>query len=100
MTGPFGCGGLVTIDSETGQVTHSGQYWAFMHYSKVIQRSARVIASEGEITGVSHVAFENPDNTYVLALNNKGSKQVVPVQLGTQALDVPLEENSVTTIAW
>ena len=27
--GPFSCGGLVTIHSQTKEITRSGQYWAF-----------------------------------------------------------------------
>jgi len=27
--GPFPCGGLVTINSESKEITRSGQYWAF-----------------------------------------------------------------------
>src|ERR1019366_1519978 len=33
-------GGIVTIHSETQKITRCGQYWAFAHYSKVIQRGA------------------------------------------------------------
>ena len=36
--GPFSCGGLLTVDSKTHQLTRSGQYWAFAHYSKSIAR--------------------------------------------------------------
>src|SRR5258708_9086546 len=33
--GPFPCGGLVTLHSQTREVTRSGQYWAFGHYARV-----------------------------------------------------------------
>jgi glucosylceramidase len=29
--GPFPCGGVVTINSQTKEITRSGQYWAFAH---------------------------------------------------------------------
>jgi glucosylceramidase len=98
--GPFKCGGLVTIDSKTGELTRSGQYWAFTHFSKVIQRNARVIASYGDMIGIHHVACENPDGSHVLVVSNKGAKQSVPVISGNYVVDLPLDEDSVTTLQW
>jgi glucosylceramidase len=98
--GPFKCGGLVTIDSKTGELTRSGQYWAFTHFSKVIQRNARVIASYGDMIGIHHVACENPDGSHVLVVSNKGAKQNVPVISGNYVVDLPLDEDSVTTLQW
>src|SRR5882724_11690696 len=39
--GPFPCGGLVTIDSQSKEVTRSGQYWAFAHFSRFMHRGAK-----------------------------------------------------------
>ncbi len=97
--GPFNCGGVVTLDSKTQKISHSGQYWAFAHYSKFIQRSARVVTSQGEIAGISHVAFQNPDGSYVLVVTNQGaSEQKIQCGLGAQALDLALEPDSITTV--
>jgi len=30
--GPFPCGGMVTIHSQTGEITRSGQYWGLAHF--------------------------------------------------------------------
>ena len=98
--GPFSCGGLVTLDSKTHAITRSGQYWAFAHYSKVVQRGARVIGSEGTLSDVDHVAFENPDGSHVLVLTNQGGGQNVQCQTGTQALDLTLDPASITTLQW
>ena len=98
--GPFPCGGLVTVDSKTGQLTKSGQYWAFAHFSKAIQRGAHVYDSHSEVAGVDHVSLENPDGGHVLVLTNKGEKQQVTCVLEKQALPVELEANSVTTLTW
>ena len=98
--GPFSCGGLVTLDSKTHAITRSGQYWAFSHYSKVVQRGARVIGSEGTLADIDHVAFENPDGTHVLVLTNQGGGQNVQCQAGTQALDLTLDPGSITTLRW
>jgi glucosylceramidase len=43
--GPFPCGGLVTINSTTKEVTRSGQYYALAHFSKFIERGAKRIES-------------------------------------------------------
>jgi len=98
--GPFSCGGVVTLDSKTHAVTRSGQYWAFAHYSKVVQRGARVIGSEGTLSDIDHVAFENPDGSHVLVLTNQGGGRNVQCQTGTQALDLTLDPGSITTLQW
>ena len=96
--GPFRCGGVVTMDSQTHKISRSGQYWAFAHYSKVIARGAWVIASQGEIAGVDHVAFENPDGSRVLVLTNQGGQRQVQCQKGARSLDLTLEPDSITTL--
>jgi glucosylceramidase len=97
--GPFSCGGLVTVNSKTREVTHSGQYWAFAHYSKAIQRGAQVVASHGDLPGVDHVAFENPDGSYVLVITNEGDEErAIQCQLPSQLLNVTLEPGSITTL--
>jgi len=98
--GPFPCGGVVTIDSKTGSITRSGQYWAFAHYSKMIERGARVIASHGELDGIDHVAVENPNGSHVLVVTNRGEQQRLECRLGERALDLMVEPDSVTTLVW
>lgn len=98
--GPFPCGGLVTVDSKTGQLTRSGQYWAFAHFSKAIQRGAHVIGSQSDLSNVDHVALENPDGSHVLVVTNRGDKQDVDCQLGTNSLKLTLEPDSITTLVW
>jgi glucosylceramidase len=98
--GPFPCGGVVTVNSRTHEVSRSGQYWAFAHYSKHIQRGARVIASEGKSAGIEHVGFENPDGTHVLVVTNQGDAQTIQCELNQRALTVPIEGDSVTTLYW
>lgn len=98
--GPFPCGGLVTLDSKTGQITRSGQYWAFAHFSKAIQRGARVFASQSDFTDVDHLAVENPDGSRVLVITNRGEKQDVACQLGAKSLPFTLDPDSITTLVW
>jgi glucosylceramidase len=98
--GPFPCGGVVTVNSQSHEITPSGQYWAFAHFSKHIQRGARVIASEGKLADVEHIGFENPDGSHVLVITNRGESQQVRCELNQQALAVNAEKDSVTTLLW
>lgn len=98
--GPFNCGGMVTLDSRTQQLTRSGQYWAFAHYSKAVRRGARVVASEGGPEGVDRVAFANPDGSYVLVLTNPGEERAVECRFEERALRMTLPRNSIVTLQW
>jgi glucosylceramidase len=98
--GPFPCGGLLTLDSRNQSLTRSGQYWAMAHYSKLVRRGARVVASEGDLSNIDHVAFQNPDGSLVLVLTNRGERQQVQCRAAGQTLDVALERDSVTTLTW
>ena len=98
--GPFSCGGLVTVHSETKEVTRSGQHAAFMHYSSRIRRGARRFDSQSRSATVDHVALENPDGERVLVLTNPGAQQTVSIELGKLYADVPLATDSVTTLTW
>ncbi len=98
--GPFPCGGVITVNSQSRELSRSGQYWAFAHYSKHIQRGAHVIASEGQLPDIHHVAFENPDGRHVLVLTNQGAAKQVQCALKQNVLDLSLDEDSVTTLVW
>ena len=99
--GPFSCGGLVTIDSKTKEITRSGQYWGFAHYSKVVERGARVIVSEGDLAGISHVVFQNPGGSHIAVLTNTsdGSRKV-PLHVNAYGTELDLPANSVATLSW
>ena len=98
--GPFPCGGVVTVHSQSGKITRSGQYWAFSHYSRHLRRNAAVIASQGDISGVSHVAAANPDGSYVAVFTNAASSQDVEVRFGRYSTHVSLGPDSITTLSW
>jgi len=98
--GPFNCGGTVQVHSKTREISYSGQFWAFAHYSKFIKRDARRFDSQSSGTEIAHAAFENPDGQRVVVLTNPGATQKCEVRLGNQAATVELASNSVTTLAW
>ena len=99
--GPFPCGGVVTVHSNSKEVVRSGQYWAFSHFSRHIRRNAAVIGSHGEASGVDHVALANPEGSYTLVLTNVGSsRQNAEVRFGKFATRIDLAGDSVVTLNW
>jgi glucosylceramidase len=99
--GPGQSGGIVTIHSKTQKITRCGQYWAFAHYSKAMQRGARVLATHGTLPNIEHVAAKNPDGSYVLVLINRGGlERLVPCVLEKSGLEIKLPRNSVATLLW
>ena len=98
--GPFTCGGVVTLDSRTLQLSRSGQYWALAHYSKTVQRGAQVISTRSSLRGVEHVAFINPDGSHVLVLTNQGKECEVDCRFEGRSLQTSLPADSVLTLRW
>jgi glucosylceramidase len=98
--GPFNCGGLITQNSQTGEISRSGLYWALAHYSKFVQRDARVVSTRGEIGKISHVAFKNPDGSLILVLTNQGRQRDVAIRVREQALHLESPADSIITLQW
>ena len=98
--GPFSCGGLVTIHSRTQEITRSGQYWAFAHFSRNVRRGARRFESSGKVPGVVHVAFENPDGKKVLVVTNADEAKSVTLEQANKSVEVELLPKSVSTLVW
>lgn len=98
--GPFPCGGVVTINSRTKEITRSGQYWAFAHFSRMIRRGAHRFDSQGTLANVDHVACENPDGQKVVVLSNTAAARPVVLQMGPMMAELSLESDSLTTLTW
>jgi glucosylceramidase len=98
--GSFSCGGVVTINSETKEITRRGQYWAFAHYSSVVRRGAGRFDSESAAADLDHVALENPDGQQVLVVTNTGARRTIELRLANMAAPVLWKANSVTTSVW
>jgi glucosylceramidase len=96
--GPFNCGGLLTLNSQSHELSRSGMYWALAHHSKFMQRGASVFTTKGDIPKVTHVAAQNPDGTRVLVLTNRGQDQTVQCAIEDKSLELQLPANSVTTL--
>jgi glucosylceramidase len=98
--GPFSCGGVVTIHSRTKEITRSGQYWAFAHFSRLLRRGARRFDSHSSLPDLQHVALENPDGQQVLVAVNAGADRSIELRLANMSASIPLKTNSVTTMVW
>lgn len=99
---PFHRGGLVSMDTKSHEITRSGSYYAFAHYSKTIKRGAHIFASTGEVPGIAHVAAENADGSRVVVMTNDqgGVEQRVQCTLASHALNVVLPPDSITSLVW
>ena len=99
--GPFPCGGLLTINSKSKEISHSGQYWALAHFSKFIKRGAKVLASKTDEANVHFLAAENPGGQKVLvATNAENTSKKVMLQFGKQSAELNLEPESISTFTW
>ena len=99
---PMRRSGLVSFDSKSKQLTYSGNYYAFPHYSKLIQRGARVFASSGDLPDVAHVSAENPDKSRVLVVTNSNDslEQQMQCRLGSFTLKLSVPPDSITSFVW
>jgi glucosylceramidase len=98
---PFHRDGVVSMDTKSREITRSGSYFAFPHYSKTIKRGARIFASTGELPGITHVAAENADGSRVLVMtNNDSAEQRAQCRLASHALNVVLPPDSITSYVW
>lgn len=98
--GPFNCGGLVTINSATKEVSYSGQFWALSQFSRFVRRGAGRFQSLGDYKDLAHVAFQNPDGSKVVVLTNSGTTRTISLELDSWQAEVQLEPNSLTTLVW
>jgi glucosylceramidase len=98
--GPFKCAGLVTVDSKTREISQSGMFWAFHHFSSHIRRDAKIVDSSST-AGVKHVVAKNPGGDYAAVLTNTAAQpKPVVVALGGSSVRVDLAPDSVTTLTW
>lgn len=72
--GPFFCGGLITENSTTKELSYSGQYQAFRHFSRYIKRGAQVLKTK--VVGQDNGLFGYPNkkpSIEVCAVRSEGN---------------------------
>lgn len=109
--GPHFCGGLVTKNSITGELSYSGQLKALRHFAPFMKKNSRVLSVESSENcenmfkysvpsfPMHATVFDNPDGTrvYVLVNPDNGKKQVQFIEGGSYHY-AELLPDSVSTI--
>lgn len=96
------CRGVVTIDSKTGAVTRTDDYYALAHASRFVRRDAWRVASSETAGGLANVAFVNADDgSRVLVVSNAGDQpRAIRVREGGRRFRHVLPGRSVATFRW
>jgi glucosylceramidase len=96
--GANGIGGAMLIDSQKGEISYSGMFWALGQFSKFVRRGAVKIESRGDANRLLHCAFENPDGSIAAVITNQGAERSCDVALAGKVANVRLPADSVMTI--
>lgn len=95
------CRGVVTIDSATGAVTRTVDYYALGHLSRFVPPGAvRIEAGPGP-KDTNTVAFRNKDGSIVvLAVNRGKGARTVSIREGRRGFSYDLPPGGVATFVW
>ncbi|KAF0114265.1 MAG: glucosylceramidase [Hyphomonadaceae bacterium] len=96
------CRGVLTINSETGEVTKNVEYYVLGHFGRFVAEGAKRIKSDSAIDGIETVAFLNPDGgrKAIIVLNTNGRTHNFTVRDRAKNINYSLPANSVATIVW
>lgn len=96
------CRGVVTIDSRTGDITRTDEYYALAHASRFVRPGAHRIASSGPSDDLDNVAFRNADDgsLVLLVTNSAGEARRFSVAHGKRRFTYTLPARSVATFVW
>ena len=110
--GPFSCGGLVTRDVVSGELSYSGQYKAFAHISKYIHLNSKLfpinVGEEYDLPmnnypkenrGIEGFLIDNSDGKYILVtINPNNEKRQIQFEIDGQLWYAELTPESISTI--
>ncbi len=96
------CRGVVTIDSRTGEVTRTDDYYALAHASRFVRRDAWRIGSTQTADGIDNVAFENADDgsRVLMVSNSNDAPRSISVRDGDRGFGYVMPARSVVTFRW
>lgn len=97
------CRGVVTINSQTGEVSRNVEYYSLAHFSKFVRPGSYRIGSQasGNFSGIDFVPFLNPEGARVLVIanDNPNVRQLKIVEEDRQMI-YSLPAKSVATVIW
>ncbi len=107
--GPFFCGGLVTKNSLSGELSYSGQYKAFKHFAPYITPKSRIYALQGDENmqmfgypasprPVFGIMIENEGQTVLVLVNHHTDKKQVQFTVGGVCYYAELLADTISTI--
>ncbi len=93
------CRGLVTINSQSGEVSREPEYYAFAHASRFVPVGAVRVASRSNDRGIESVAFQKGRNGPVtlIALNGGASERALTFSVGRKTYVATLSAGAVAT---
>lgn len=95
------CRPVVTIDSETGAVTRTQEYYAFGHASRFVKPGAVRIGSPARLGDLRTVAFQNRDGGRVLIVLNVGREPTsFAIGDGAKRFKASLPARAAATFTW
>jgi glucosylceramidase len=96
------CSPIALVNSSTGNITYSIEYYTLGHFSKYVLTGANRVYSSNA-TSIVTAAFVNPapDNSRVLvAYNDSSQTETFEVQWGTQSFTYTLPSLAGATFTW
>lgn len=95
------CRPVVTIDSQTGAVTRTQEYYAFGHASRFVKPGAVRIGSPAKLGDLRTVAFQNRDGGRVLIVLNVGREPAsFAIGDGANRFKASLPARAAATFTW
>jgi glucosylceramidase len=88
---------LVTVNTETKQVTYNPEYYLMKHLGHYLQQGAHYLSLEGD--GDNLVAFANPDGTTAMLLVNRDNQpKRLSVNIAGKYINITLKPKSFNTL--
>jgi glucosylceramidase len=95
------CRGVITVNSQSGDVTYNVDYYGLGHFSKFVLPGAVRISSSTPSQSLNQVAFKNTDGRLAVIAHNTGSSDMtVQVGTGESAMSVDVPANAGVTFSW
>ena len=102
LGGCANCRGLVTIDSRTGEVTRTDDYYVIAHASRFVRPGAQRVESNETDLGLANVAFQNPDDGSIVLIvaNSATSPRALSVRCRDHEFRYTMAAQSLATLVW